>query len=273
MAKNALAHLFETAAIDWKAVYVGRDQDFCISCTFPLTPEDFLSFGREDLRAGGVRGYVSAVSNAKRAADCQVDAIVTGLGYNPQCVEKQLGTAASIVRSETNESRLPFNYRFVASLGIITPEVVERLRVLRHGIEHQYRRPTRRQAADALGIASLFVGAAQGAVAQLPESWEFGSGTVKLGSALEIIRFTVSTRIHPDADEPHAEINYWDRSTLSELSKENLKVEVSVHHPSYYGLLRASSAISRGRDEGAALNLLISLSGARVPKLRFHGYV
>lgn len=48
---------------------------------FEVTPEEFLNFAKMDYKDNSKKGLVGAVTNAKRAIDCQIDWIINYLGY------------------------------------------------------------------------------------------------------------------------------------------------------------------------------------------------
>ena len=75
-----LRSLTEAAKLDWSEIYFSPDSGTAFSYGFPIMPEEFISFAKEDLRLGTARGLVNGLSNARRAIDCQADIFILGMG-------------------------------------------------------------------------------------------------------------------------------------------------------------------------------------------------
>ncbi|ARC83399.1 hypothetical protein U732_2316 [Clostridium argentinense CDC 2741] len=53
-----------------------------LTTEFDIEPNDFLNFAKYDYKIKNKKGLVGALSNSKRAIDCQVDWIISYLGYD-----------------------------------------------------------------------------------------------------------------------------------------------------------------------------------------------
>jgi hypothetical protein len=104
-----------------------------------IEPQEFLELAEEDLDRGGASALLNAITNAKRAIHCQVDYVLDCLGYDSH----QLPTAKKFALFE----------RF----GFVAPRILKRVTEQRNVLEHEYRRPTFEQVADAVDVAALFV--------------------------------------------------------------------------------------------------------------------
>jgi len=83
-----LKDLIQKADLDWSKLIVHLESDFIsFSHEFPLDPKDFLTFAKKDFFAADTRGLVNALSNAKRAIDCQTDSILIALGFGKKKVK------------------------------------------------------------------------------------------------------------------------------------------------------------------------------------------
>lgn len=78
-----------------QTVIDGYNQD-SIETEFELTSQDFLKFSESDLISESVHKYINALSNAKRALDCQLDTLLIGFGYYKITKDKNLGFPAKI---------------------------------------------------------------------------------------------------------------------------------------------------------------------------------
>ncbi len=170
-----LKSLIDSARIDWKTVRVEPDGGPLNSdCPFANTPQDFITFAKADVFAGGVRGLINGLSNAKRAIDCQAETFIACLGLTPENLSKQLGVVGlaelNHAKQSTNDS--PLKFRLLAELGVATPAIITRMRRLRNDLEHEYKRPRRRDVYDAIDVAELFIQACDG---RLRSAWQYVS--------------------------------------------------------------------------------------------------
>ena len=84
MTKSVKQRLKESK-IDFTNFYIGIDNfdyfdyknDF-----FDINPEEYLLFAKEDYKDKSRRGKINAVTNAKRAIDCQTELILKLLGFD-----------------------------------------------------------------------------------------------------------------------------------------------------------------------------------------------
>jgi hypothetical protein len=104
----------------------------------PVTPPQYLAFAEKDLRSSGPRGFVNALTNAKRAIDCSIFNLLSGIG-----LPEPYG--------------FPSRLDLLQSLGLVAPRVIKKIVQLRNLLEHEYYLPKRAETEDALDIASLFV--------------------------------------------------------------------------------------------------------------------
>jgi hypothetical protein len=104
----------------------------------PITPAEYLEFAEKDLRRGGPRGLVNALSNSKRAIDCQIANLLMSVG---------LGATGNF----------PSRVEKLQSLGLVAPRILRKIVQLRNALEHDYHKPTIAQVEDAVDIATLFL--------------------------------------------------------------------------------------------------------------------
>src|SRR5439155_10447488 len=163
MSHAPLRAFIESANLDWREIYFNPDTGTSLSYDFPLMPADFIEFAKADVALGSTRGLVNALSNAKRAVDCQADIFTLAIGFDPDKLKKQLGALAftGSGRIQTQQD-VPLKFRLLQDLGVATPAIVARMRKLRNALEHDYRKPRRNEVSDAIDIAELFVQACEG---------------------------------------------------------------------------------------------------------------
>lgn len=128
-----------------------------------------------------MRGLTNALSNAKRAIDCQADSFITCLGLDPEDLAKQLGHIGlgEFKQNTDAQGDSALKFRFIASLGVATPAIISRMRKLRNILEHEYRRPRRRDVCDAIDVAELFIQACHGHLRSAWQMFSIESGSTK----------------------------------------------------------------------------------------------
>ena len=263
MSTNKLSHLLESSGLDWSSVRITLDQFSTLTHTLPLLPNDFLGFASADIKSGGIRGNVNAISNAKRAIDCQVEYIVGSLGYRPNELRAQLGKGlVSQIEKWSSANSLPFVFRFLESIGMFTPAIVDRVRILRHDVEHRFHKPTKKRASEAWEIATLFVRATESITVNFYESFGFGSGRAT-DHGHDLLAKEFYCRMACGDPKPHAEVLFWARPRV--LGSKAPSTVVLPEHESYYWLVRMAIALSRDIDVQPIIRGLIAASKAKIP--------
>lgn len=104
----------------------------------PVTPPEYLQYAEADLLGGSSHGLVNALSNAKRAIDCQVTNILQGFGLS---IPKQF----------------PNKLEKIAALGLVAPRIIKKIVRLRNLLEHEFHNPQLTEVEDAVDVATLFL--------------------------------------------------------------------------------------------------------------------
>lgn len=105
---------------------------------FDIQASEFMKYAEMDLEQGTAQGLVNALSNAKRAVDCQVDSILGCFGL-------------------LSRRNFPEKIKILNHLGIVTPRIVNKVVKARNYLEHEFIKPEREQVEDAVDVANLFV--------------------------------------------------------------------------------------------------------------------
>lgn len=180
-----IAQVMQGAQLNWSGLYVELDQHSDLRHEFSVTPDDYLGFAKADLRGGETRGLVNAVCNAKRVIDCQTDTLLASLGLRSRDLASQLGKNHIKDACYESSTDQPLAYRLLESFGVVTPSIVGRMRRLRNQVEHQYTRPSKRNATDAIDIADLYIGAVRGLMKQFWTDFGIGSDWQKFDMQAE----------------------------------------------------------------------------------------
>ncbi len=178
-----LKAFIEKTPIDWdKAIVQPDDGPIHSECPFNLAPQDFITFAKADIFGKDLRGLINGLSNAKRAIDCQADSFISCLGLDPKNLAKQLGTPGleELKNSPRDVDDSPLKFRLLAALGVATPAIISRMRRLRNILEHEYRKPRRRDVCDAIDVAELFIQACNGHLRSAWQTFSISSGVTNV---------------------------------------------------------------------------------------------
>lgn len=129
-----------------------REYEATLAYNFDISPEEFLEFAIEDVEKPNKRGLVNALSNAKRAIDCQVDKILFCFGIRP---DKSVKILQKLNLPRLND--LPAKMQVLQEIGIVAPRVIRKVVQKRNYLEHEYKCPEQEQVEDAVDIAQLFI--------------------------------------------------------------------------------------------------------------------
>lgn len=265
MATNKLAYHLELISLDWGRLTVLGDTNENLFFKFPIEPKDYLAFARKDFEEGGLRGLVNAVSNAKRAIDCQVDGYLTALGFALKKSElrRQLGKdLADAIERDTDVSKtVPLGFRLLQTLGFSSLTAVEGARQLRNSYEHEYRRPNKTRVVNVLNIAELFVAATAPYLSDNSLRFSLGSGQ---GSGDHNFAKEIYCAFHSQPT-PRFEVHFWDRTKRDSEGGRSPCVRVEPHYPSYYWLLRIGFSGTLDQPLIAPIRGFLRACGANVP--------
>jgi hypothetical protein len=159
-----LQELFKVAKIDYTSLYLQNDPwgslGFCSE--YDLSAEDYVEFAKADFAASNdIRARINAVTNAKRAIDCQIDSILYTLKYNFK--KEPVAIMQNMIKQFCDiESKLALkNNRklaFISALNLSSMVLISETRTLRHSVEHIYSIPKSRETKKAIEVAELFIG-------------------------------------------------------------------------------------------------------------------
>lgn len=112
---------------------------------FDFMPEDFLKFAETALSQQNQAGsLVNALSNIKRAIDCQIELIISDHGLAK--------------KAKKENWNFPKKIDFLKNKNVIAPRVLEKINKTRNLLEHEFKKPNTDTVEDAFDVATLFVG-------------------------------------------------------------------------------------------------------------------
>jgi len=110
---------------------------------FDIIPQDFISYAEVDLASDYEHNVINALSNSKRALDCQLDILLLSFGYYK--------------KSQKDQWSFPKKIDLMNELGLIAPRVLKKINKQRNLLEHQFVKPKRESVEDFLDITMLFI--------------------------------------------------------------------------------------------------------------------
>lgn len=158
MEEVKLSELLDQVGLDGEDAYLWPGAAENIAEQTPLDADRFIMFAKKDLDDGGLRGKVNALSNAKRAIDCQATMALRAIGVGDP------------------DSSVPAKLELLQELGFIAPSLLQETNELRNKLEHEYREPEASEVSEALEVAALFVEAMRRTLWGFPTEFRIGSG-------------------------------------------------------------------------------------------------
>lgn len=137
-----LETLFNLVELDWENSYREPDAGEILDREYDINPEEFLEFAESDIQTNDRRGLVNALSNSKRAIDCQVDKMLECFGINAK---------------KWNLRNFPAKLDFLKDMGVVAPRIIQKIITTRNYLEHDYKCPKEETVANAIDIAHLFI--------------------------------------------------------------------------------------------------------------------
>jgi hypothetical protein len=110
---------------------------------FDISPQDFIKFAELDLSNDYEHNIINALSNSKRALDCQLDTLLVAFAYYK--------------KSQRDFWSFPKKITLISELGILAPRVLHKVNKQRNLLEHQFIKPLKGSVEDFLDIAMLFI--------------------------------------------------------------------------------------------------------------------
>lgn len=252
-----LVDIIRKANLDWSKLIFEIGSNTTLFYDYQLSPNDFLTFAKADLYKADVRGLVNALSNAKRAIDCQTDVFISALGFSPNDIAKQLGkNRVQTIAKASNNPKQPLTFKVLESFGVITPSILGRMRSLRHLLEHHYKKPTKQAASDAIDIASLYLRACEGMMKDFINGFGIGIGRIKVHKHFYDCKRELYFHFENEKQK-HIYVLFWDRTSDAKIKQSRVKIYADQQE--YYLLLKLFFAI---HNEEALEPLIIDLLSA-----------
>lgn len=150
-----ILELIKSIKLDFTQTVIEWSSGSSVVSSFELNPRDFLRFAKKDFKDKDDRDLINALTNCKRAIDCQIDTAfkVYGIGYD------KINKASEIIVNICGESttKLPFKLKLVEAINLAPAGLISKTRNLRNRLEHYYEKPSVAEVKDAIELSELFI--------------------------------------------------------------------------------------------------------------------
>jgi hypothetical protein len=183
-----------------------------IDTSFETMPYEFIKYAEIDLESNVEHKYINALSNAKRALDCQADRLMKLFGFYEKSQKKRWG--------------FPNKVEMINRFEIIAPRVLSKINKTRNLMEHQYIKPQPEQVEDFIDIVILFLASTDNYINNFIKEVEYLNETEIKYENIPEIRFTFNN------------ITSEILITTSKYSDNPIKLELNKENPKYIDILK-----------------------------------
>jgi hypothetical protein len=141
--------------IDFTSTIVEFDSGTGHENPFELKARDFLRFAKTDFKSNNKKGNINALTNAKRAIDCQIDTAFTLFGIQYDSIPESSNKIIELTGLKSFD--LPHKLKLIQALDFAPSGLISKTRTLRNKLEHYYKNPEEEEVKDAIELAELFV--------------------------------------------------------------------------------------------------------------------
>lgn len=108
-----------------------------------VKPIDYLNFARRDIVEGDTRALINALSNIKRAIDCQLDVLLEIYGL--------------LKLSMKEKWDFPRKIEVIRKAGVVSPNILKLINSRRVRLGHFHEKQKKEEVVEFLDIAELFI--------------------------------------------------------------------------------------------------------------------
>ena len=112
-----------------------------VKIPWDILAPDYVKFAQKDLEGSGKRSIVNALSNSKRALECQIDSLMLALELT----------------SKSRKMNVPSKLKLLNDIGVIAPNILRKVNRHRNEMEHEYTYPDKDAVMDFVDVVYLFV--------------------------------------------------------------------------------------------------------------------
>lgn len=248
--------LLKLTTLDLSKLIVERGIGRWLSHTFEVSSHEFLSFAKEDFSENTKRGLLNALTNAKRAIDCQIDTILRSIGFAHDDSPQNVKDFVAWYESKEGAVDAPLKLKLIRALGMAPTGLIANARTLRNKLEPYYEAPDANDVKATVELAELFIGTTQNKLRSFVEEFTVGDGADMLN---EHQQFNRCIYISYQNDEA--------KFKLCAFSPEQsqLEVEIDSADSSYLHLVKVCMTLDTDLDARSVLHGYLESIGLVVP--------
>lgn len=230
---------------------------------FDLLPRDFLRFAKKDYRetTDAERGLINALTNAKRAIDCQIDNAFSIYGINYSKILR--ASEKIILASGSIATDVPHKLKLVEALSLAPSGLISKTRTLRNKLEHYYERPLEKDIKEALELAELFILSLESHLKLIDNVIIIYDKSIEDNTMRQPTQINLKFNI---------ELGQFEGIVVDRNKVIGRKCIFSEKDEDYYGLLKLMNSLHDEQDCQYALKSLLRVIGHPIPseKIKLH---
>ncbi len=152
---NILKLIKDELKIDFTSTFIVFDSGTGSDNPFELSARDFLRFAKSDFKSNDKKGNINALTNSKRAIDCQIDLALTLFGIQYDKISNSSNKIIELTGLMYVD--LSHKLKLIQALDFAPSGLISKTRTLRNKLEHYYQIPNKEEVKEAIELAELFV--------------------------------------------------------------------------------------------------------------------
>lgn len=264
-----LIDLSKDFKFNWNNTFIERGDVASFECCYQISPNDFLNFAIEDFGVKDLRGLVNALTNTKRAIDCQIDTLLNWFGYHSQnSLPVEVNSFINSYQEQHGTFDAQQKLKLLQALEVAPSGLLSQIRQLRNKLEHYYEIPEEQEIANALEIAQLFIKATENLDFSFLQSFILTDNKEDMYKKREDGNLIRNRSIWFEHKGEKYEIRIYDEHTSPK------SITVSIEEHAYLPLINLSLALGRRSHESQALATFVHSFDNRIPKhvIQFRDY-
>ncbi|MDA3879485.1 MAG: hypothetical protein PF436_03775 [Prolixibacteraceae bacterium] len=243
----------EILKLDFTSTIIERDSGSVGESDFELKPRDFLRLSKKDFKTDSDGGLINALTNAKRAIDCQIDTSFNIFGISYDNISMSSEDLVKLVNIDASD--LPFKLKLVRALDFAPSGVISNIRTLRNKLEHYYKKPEKNEVDSAIELAELFILSVENRIRFIEENLSLTDRK----NYIEYGVYNSSVNIDFCKAEKHFKLDYY---------KARKKIETEIideHQPLFYCLIRILNNINEDVELLESLKIFLKMIEHPIP--------
>jgi len=239
---------------DFTSTIIEPDSGSGVDSNFELKPRDFLRFAKQDFKGNSDVGFINALTNSKRAIDCQIDTAFNAFGITYDNISTSAENLISFIQFENSD--LPFKLKLVRALDFAPSGLISNIRALRNKLEHYYKKPNKDEVSTAIELAELFILSVENRIRFIESNLSISDQK----NYLEYGDYKNSFHINIDKSERHIKINYYENK---------IKIESEIFDetsPLFYCLVRILNNVNEEVELLDSFKLFLKMIKHPIPE-------